>query len=78
MENIIIICSRNDFDIKWARFVQNELSKKGFMILHGKKQKSHSCSCKVEKVNPSNCRTSDLSEKYFISIKAEINDCLAL
>ena len=58
--------------------VISELSKKGFMILHGKKQKSHSCSCKVEKVNPSNCRTSDLSEKYFISIKAEINDCLAL
>ena len=58
--------------------VMSELSKKGFMILPEKKPKSHSCSCKVEKVNPSNCRTSDLSEKYFISIKAEINDCLAL
>lgn len=58
--------------------VVSELSKKGFMILHGKEQKRHSCSCKVEKVNPSNCRTSDLSEKYFISIKAEINNCLAL
>ncbi|MEJ2614007.1 MAG: hypothetical protein P8Z35_03530 [Ignavibacteriaceae bacterium] len=58
--------------------VISELSKKGFMVLPHNKQKSHSCSCKVEEVNPSNCRTSDLSEKYFISIKAEINDCLAL
>jgi hypothetical protein len=58
--------------------VVGELSKKGFLIMPGEKQKDHSCSCKVEKVNPSKCRTSDLSEKYLVSIKAEINDCLAL
>ena len=57
--------------------VLRELSKKGLIISHNK-QKSNSCSCKVDKVNPSNCRASDLSEKYLISIKAEINDCLAL
>ncbi len=58
--------------------VVRELSKKGFLIMPENKQKNNSCSCKVEKVNPSNCRTSDLSEKYLISIKEEINDCLAL
>jgi protein-L-isoaspartate O-methyltransferase len=58
--------------------VVRELSKKGILIMPVNRQKSNSCSCKVEKVNPSNCRTSDLSEKYLISIKAEINDCLAL
>ena len=58
--------------------VTKELSKKGFMIIPENKQKNNSCSCKVEKINPSNCRTSDLSDKYLISIKAEINDCLAL
>lgn len=58
--------------------VIRELSKKGFMIMPQNRQKNNSCSCKVEKVNPSNCRTSDLSEKYLISIRAEINDCLAL
>jgi len=58
--------------------VVSVLSKKGFMILPEKKQKSHSCLCKVEKVNPSKCRTSELSEKYWMSIKAETNDCLAL
>jgi hypothetical protein len=58
--------------------VVSELSKKGFIILPENKQKHHSCSCQVQKVNPSNCRTSDLSEKYLVSIKAETNDCLAL
>ncbi|MFZ0455758.1 MAG: hypothetical protein WCE54_14720 [Ignavibacteriaceae bacterium] len=72
-------------EIKFEKLVEiiveevvSELSKKGFLIVQEKNQKSHSCSCKADKVNPSNCRTSDLSDKYFISIKAEINDCLAL
>jgi hypothetical protein len=58
--------------------VLRELAKKGFPIMPEHKHKSNICSCKAEKINPSNCRTSDLSEKYLVSIKTEINDCLAL
>lgn len=53
------------------------LSQKGIQIILDKKQKSNECSCKVEEINPC-CKTSELSRKYLISIKAEANDCMAL
>ena len=58
--------------------VVKELSQKGFRIIKDNEQKINSCSCKVKEVNPSNCKTSELSEKYLNDIKTDINDCLAL
>jgi hypothetical protein len=58
--------------------VVKELSQKGFRIMNENEQKINSCSCKSGEVNPSNCKTSDLSEKYLSGIKTDINDCLAL
>jgi hypothetical protein len=55
-----------------------ELEKFGFEVGYSNKEKNCSCSCKIEKVNPSNCKTSELGEKYFISIRAEVSEIMAL
>ncbi len=55
-----------------------ELSQKGISVVSGNKQNEHKCSCTIKEVNPSNCKTSELSEKYLVNIKAELNDCMAL
>jgi hypothetical protein len=57
--------------------VIKELSLKGVQIVLSNEQINNACSCSFEKINPC-CRTSELSKKYLISIKAEVNDCMAL
>jgi hypothetical protein len=61
-----------------VREVLNELHQKGVNIMSSKERKNYSCSCKVEEVNPCNCKTSELSKKYLISIRAEASDFMAL
>ena len=57
--------------------VVKELSKKGYRITLADEENSHSCSCEIKEINP--CRkTSELSKKYLINIKTELNDCMAL
>lgn len=55
-----------------------QLKEMGVDINFENKAKPGLCSCQVEKINPSNCRTSELSKKYFLSIKTEINEMMAL
>jgi hypothetical protein len=72
-------------ELKIEKLVENiveevvkELLQKGVQILSSREHKSCSCTCKVEEINPCNCKTSELSKKYLISIKAEVNDFMAL
>ncbi len=58
--------------------VVSELARKGISVVSADKVSEHKCSCTIKEVNPSNCKTSELSKKYLISIKAELNDCMVL
>lgn len=58
--------------------VIKELADRGIQVIPVDNQYRNTCSCKVEKINPSNCKTSDLNKEYVISIKAEVNDFMAL
>ena len=57
--------------------VVKELSKKGFRIKLTDEKNSYTCSCKIKEINPC-CKTSELSKNYLMSIKLELNDCMAL